>query len=81
MAIRLNNIAFDADENPAEVTITMSVADAAHIVRHLGKLSFAKTDPASSFESNTALYSCLTSGVFNAYWEDGVDGYEGDDRG
>ena len=75
MSIRITNLTFDADQDPSEVTISMSVAEAAHIVRHLGKLAPATTVPPESNETLSALYDCLTANVFNACWDDGVDGF------
>lgn len=65
---RITNIAFGEDEYPAEVTVVMSIDIAAAVVRHFGALS------PSSVET-TELYHALTSRVFNAFWDDGVDGY------
>lgn len=75
MTIRITNLSFDENQDPGEVTLSMSVAEAAHLVRLVGKLSPATAVPPESYPAASELYRCLVSNVFNAYWEDGVDGF------
>lgn len=62
---RIANIALDADEDPAEVTVVLSVDVAAWLARHVGKL-------VPSTDESSALYECLTGGLFNRFYENGV---------
>jgi hypothetical protein len=62
--MRVDSITFDGDE-PATVTVTMTVAEAATVTK-----VFGRTVPTT--EESSAVYHALTSMLFNAYWEDGV---------
>lgn len=73
--MRVTNLSFDKNEQPSEVTIVMSVDEAAHLAKHCGKLAPATVQPPDSYFATSGLYRCLTGMVFNAYWEDGVDDY------
>jgi hypothetical protein len=66
---RISNIALDADEDPAEVTVVLSVDVAAWLVRHLGKLN-------PSTPESSALYRCLGDGLFNRFYDADVDDWE-----
>jgi hypothetical protein len=63
---RISNIALDADEDPREVTVVLSINVAAWLARHVGKLN-------PSTEESSALYDCLVGSLFNRFYEDGVN--------
>lgn len=71
--MRVTAITFDKAEHPQEVTLTMSVREAALLVRHCANqpLNSAGED----YEGTNALYDALTGMVFNAYYDNGVDDY------
>lgn len=75
MSVRIVNIAFDADEQPSEITLTLSIKDAALITKHAGMVSPAQVIPADASPALSEFYDCLIGRVFNNHWEDGVDGY------
>lgn len=63
--MKIESIRFGDDE-PAEVTVTMTIAEAAAVTKVFGRL-VPTPDVASG------IYSVFTSMLFNAYWEDGVE--------
>lgn len=74
--MKINSIQFrqgEAEEGaiPSEVTVTMSIVEAAQIAKIFGE--FADV----TFEKRgwpvTHMYSDLSGDLFNRYWEDGVD--------
>lgn len=64
---------FDSEQQPAEVTVTMTTREAALLTKHCGRQSAVTAG--ENYGGTSALYDTLTSYVFNAYWDDGVDGY------
>ncbi len=71
--MRVEKIVFDKAEHPSEVTLTMSVREAALLVRHCGKQS--PNSAGEDYEATNALYDALTGMAFNAYYDNGVDDY------
>lgn len=51
--------------------VTLTVEDAAKSAKWAGGFS-AVTSP--DYQATTDIYACLTYGVFNSLWDDGVDG-------
>ena len=70
--MRINGIRFEEDK-PDQVTLSLSIDEAGHIARHLGRLAPNTTDPRESYTDCAHLYYLLASKVFNAYWDDGID--------
>lgn len=70
--MKIRGIEFDDDQNPAAVTVTMTVDEAAQVTKVCGQLSAVTEPPASA--ATSALYLTMTGYLFNAYWENGVDG-------
>jgi len=64
--MRLNNIKFSENEEPEELTVTMSVEEATWIARIAGKQRGSSP--------HDEIYSCLIGSFFNKMWEDGVEG-------
>lgn len=62
--MKLDNIKFNKDEMPEEVSVTMSIKEALWIVSIAGKQR--------GFSPHNGIYTCLSENVFNRYWEDGV---------
>lgn len=79
--IKLTNLAFDATQNPAEITLVMDVRTAAWLAKHVGMLPPASTVPAGASPACIEMYECLAGSVFNRYYEDGEDGCLAGDRG
>lgn len=69
--VRVTNIAFDEDENPSEVTVVLPIAVAAHLAKYAG----GRRGSDEGYEHTTQVWEALTGMVFNAFWEDGLDGY------
>jgi len=73
--MKIESIQFEQTEEgatPSEVTVTMSITEAAQIATLFGEMadvSFGKRGwPV------THIYTDLTGNVFNRYWEDGLAG-------
>lgn len=66
-------ITFGNDQSPDSVTIRLPIAEAAALARLLGKQRGA--DNPGTSDQLSAVYACLTGSIFNAHWEDGVDGW------
>lgn len=64
---RITAIHLDDDENPATVSLVLTVQEALAIARTFGQMF--GSDPAT-----TDVYEALTMGFFNRYWDDGVYG-------
>lgn len=78
--IRVTSINFDQHENPAKVALVMDVQTAAMLVRLTGELSGATANPPEAYQASSELYHTLNGMVFNAFWDEGVDGYEREAR-
>ena len=73
--MRLNAIEFEEGEEgavPAEITVTMTLEEAASIAKVFGEFNDAQLK--KFVIPHTEIYNVLTSDVFNRYWEDGLDG-------
>lgn len=73
--LRIESLKFEQREEgafPSEVTVTMSITEAAQIATLCGEMSDkAMTDRGWPV---THIYTDLTANVFNRYWEDGLVG-------
>lgn len=73
--MRVDSLKFEQREEgalPSEVTVTMSITEAAQIACIFGEMSDKSlTDRGWPL---TSIYRDLTSNVFNRYWEDGLEG-------
>lgn len=69
--MKLHQIRFDDAARPEEITVTLSLAEAAAITRLFGALNdygLAKL----GLDAHD-IYDVLTGAVLNAYWDNGVD--------
>jgi hypothetical protein len=67
----------DDDEMPETVTVELTIHEAALFARMTGSLSpvtVTNAIGASWATVNELAYEGLAHGVFNRYWDDGVDG-------
>jgi hypothetical protein len=72
--VRIDSIKFDEHEEdslPSEITVTMSIMEAAQISCLFGEMSDKSVADRGWLKTN--IYDKLTD-VFNAYWDDGVSG-------
>jgi hypothetical protein len=79
--VRIESLKFeyaDGYARPSEVTLTMSITEAAQIACIFGELSDKSL--ADRSWPITHIYTDLTSNVFNRYWEDGLEGAMRGDR-
>lgn len=81
--MRIKNIELDTDEVPSVVTVVMTVQEAAFIARLSGRVTtsmdvFPDT-PGAEVAANT-VDRALTGGLFNLFWEAGLDGYVRGDK-
>lgn len=63
------------DSRPDIVSIELTVEQAAHITKLLGKISPASAESPASYEAQSNLYHLFTGCLFNRYWDDGINGY------
>lgn len=80
--MKIREIKHNKRERPVSVTVTLTLDEAAFITTVLGSQS---GDKSNSFMPRgdavgTEIYSCLTGGLFNRYWNDGIDGYLREDK-
>lgn len=66
--MRITNIAFGEDGLPKEVSVVMPVAIAAYLTKWAG----SRTSPPPEARE---VYRCFADGLFNRFWEDGVNDY------
>ena len=80
--MKINTIQFGDNEKPAKVTATFTIREAAMIAKAFGRLSpTSATEAGLDPSATSSTYDALT-GVFNAYYEDGLNDYlRGADRG
>jgi hypothetical protein len=75
--MKVQALKLDDDLLPTTVTVEMTIQEAALFARMTGSLSPATVTTAlgaSWAEVNEEVYEGLAHGVFNRYWDDGVDG-------
>ena len=66
----------DADEiEPTRVTVDMSKDEALLVAHMIGSTSNLQRDELMSYGGviGSGIYDCLVGGVFNRYWDNGVD--------
>lgn len=66
--MKIKGIHLDAEEMPQEIEVIMTIDEAAAIAQWTGKLT-------PSTQVTSEIYSALVGGVFNRYWEDGLEGH------
>lgn len=73
--MRVRTIDFDGEEDPTEVTVTMTVAEAIFVAKLVGTMvdSDAANVAPHGVDSLHSIFSCLTGAFFNRFWDDGVD--------
>jgi hypothetical protein len=75
--MKVRALTLDDDSMPTTVTVEMTIQEAALFARMTGSLSAVTITTAlgaSWAEVNEDVYEGLAHGVFNRYWDDGVDG-------
>ncbi len=71
--MQIDNIKFE-DGKPVEVSLTMSVENAAQLAKSLGKISF--NDATADYWNGVSdTYLLLTGDLFNRFWDDGINDY------
>lgn len=63
------------NSRPDVVSINMTVEQAARLVKLVGRISPANAASPEDYQAQSGLYDVLVCGLFNRYWDDGVDGY------
>lgn len=73
--MNIKNIKLDDEGDPAFVTVRMSVAEAKYIALTVGKTNWNDREQimAGGGEAGDEIYSELTGGFFNRFWDDGVN--------
>ncbi len=71
----IKKIELDGDQNIKSVTVKMTPKEAALIAKMAGNLNDASADDIVSGGGEAAreIFSALVAGVFNHYWEDGLN--------
>lgn len=78
--MRIQTVHLDDNELPNLITATLTLREAAMIAKAFGPLSSdSAREQGLDWEVTSTVYDKLT-GVFNAFYEDGVDGYFKADR-
>jgi hypothetical protein len=78
--VRIQTVHLDDNELPRLIDATLTMREAAMITKAFGRLSpNAAREQGFDPEITSTVYDKLT-GVFNAFYEDGVDGYLKADR-
>lgn len=73
--MKIESIRFEQNKDgatPSEVTVTMSITEAAQVACLFGEMS--DKSMADRGWPLTHIYTDLTSNLFNRYWEDGLEG-------
>lgn len=73
--MKVRNIALGEDEMPTAIEVVMSTREAAFIARVLGAMTGTAQSEVQSDGSTVGsdIYDALVGGVFNRFWEDGVN--------
>ena len=73
--MKIRNIQLDDNELPETVTVEMTIGEAAFIAKVCGGLSrntaIEQHGPIGAHHDD--IYDSLTGGLFNRFWEDGID--------
>ena len=64
--MRIKAIEMDTEELPELITVEMTLAEAVLIGKHVGSVT-----PSTVVSTN--IWDSLTGGVFNRFWDDGID--------
>jgi hypothetical protein len=77
--MQIKSLELDEDEDPEFITARMSVKEAAYLATLTGKQSSSSANEfmRGGAEANTGVYDALTGGVFNRYFDGGVQEYVG----
>jgi hypothetical protein len=75
--MKINNVSFDDAEEPKDVTVTMTVDEAALIYAFVGHVSYQAVVDATNgnYKWADALFGVadgLGGGFFNRFWDDGA---------
>lgn len=73
--MKIQSVEFDDNEMPRLVTARLTLREAAMIAIVFGRLSPASAREQGLDPEVTGTVHDKLTGVFNAYYEDGVDGY------
>lgn len=77
--MKIREIRLDDDGIPSEVTVTMTILEAwniAHLFGSMNDQQFAE----KGILHDSSIYDGLTGGLFNKFWDEGVDGARKDVR-
>lgn len=78
--MKIRSIQLNEDEMPESVTAVLSLREALFIGLVLGK----QNDPDSNailpegYREGESVYNGLTGGLFNRFWENGIEGAKGE---
>ena len=74
---QIKAIEMDDDENPAFVTVRMSIEEAAFVARFTGMHNdrTANEIMPNGAESSSSLFQATAYNLFNRFYDDGVDEY------
>lgn len=72
--MRVRSIEFGDDEYPESIAVTMTLREAALIVRMIGPTSHVRREEIQSDGGSVGsdIHDALTGMVFNHFWEDGI---------
>lgn len=76
--MRIDRIDFDDEEQPASITVKMSVQEAAVLYRFTGHVAPLFVTQAAGGdqqwgEASDRIAACLSSSFFNRFWENGIN--------
>lgn len=80
---QIKMVEFDEEEGPQWVTIKLSLEEVAFIAKFTGKQSDDSAEgymPNGGGYVNRQLYEATTHGVFNRWWDGGLEEYERERR-
>lgn len=74
--MNIQAITLERDE-PATITVTMTVTEAAHLGAAIGRTNYAARDELVPGwgETGSNIYDALVGGVFNRFYDDGLPEY------
>ena len=74
--MKVKRIDLDDDEVPASVTVELTHDEAVYLAVLTGKQNAVSAEEVlrGGAVHNGAVYECLSGGLFNRFYEDGVDG-------
>lgn len=73
--MKIRALTFDDDEKLEDVTATLTAKEAVYIAKLLGRRNGIESEEfmPGGAEVNSSIYDCLSGGVFNLLYDDGVN--------